>query len=125
MNWTEGRLRAFIISTIRSGMRRYPPKYQAINNAKTEKKVNAKSGRVAMHYRCNGCNKEYVKAEVQVDHIIPVVDPQKGFQGWDTYIERMFCAPENLQVLCSVCHKEKTKKEKKLRVPVINENPST
>jgi len=34
MSWTEGRLKGFIISTLRSGMRRYPPKYEALNDAK-------------------------------------------------------------------------------------------
>lgn len=122
MSWTEGRLRAFITSTIRSGMRRYPPKYEALNDAKTGKKVNPKSGRIAMHYKCHGCTEEFVKSDVQVDHVVPVVDPEKGFQGWDVYIERMFCSPDNLQVLCSKCHEAKTKNEKKRRKPLINEN---
>lgn len=30
--------------------------------------------------------------------------------SWDTIVARVFCEPENLQVLCKVCHKEKTMK---------------
>ena len=48
--------------------------------------------------------------EVQVDHIIPVVDFD-GFKDWDTYIKSLFCSIKNLQVLCRECHKEKTTRE--------------
>ena len=116
MIWTEGRLKGFIISTIRSGMRRYPPKYQSLNDAKVGKRVNPKSGRTAEYYKCAGCDGEFVKKDVQVDHVLPVVDPVDGFQGWDVYITRMFCPVENLQVLCRNCHSKKSKSESKTRV---------
>lgn len=116
MGWTEGRLKGFIISTLRSGMRRYPPKYEALNDAKVGKRVNPKSGRSAEYYKCNGCGEGFVKKDVQVDHIDPVVDPETGFKDWESYIERMFCPPSNLQVLCRVCHAKKTKQERKSRV---------
>ena len=115
MAWTEGRLRSFIISTIRSGMRRYPPKYQALNDAKVGKRVNPKSGRSAEFFRCNECDGDFVRKDVEVDHTYPVVDPEEGFKDWDTYINRMFCSAENLQVLCRSCHLQKTKEERKKR----------
>ena len=111
--WTEARLKAFIISTLRAGSRRYPPKYETLNEAKTEKKLNKATGRVAQHYKCNACKQEFPAKEVQVDHKKPVVDPKTGFVDWNTYIERMFCKKSNLQVLCRSCHKKKTEKEKK------------
>lgn len=116
MTWTEGRLKGFIISTLRSGMRRYPPKYITLNEAKVGKRVNPKSKRSAEYYKCAGCGGEFVKTDVQVDHRIPVVDPLEGFKDWDEYIKRLFCEPDNLQVLCRSCHLSKTKTEKKLRV---------
>jgi|SRR5687768_890132 len=115
MGWTEERLRSFIISTIRSGMRRYPPKYQSLDDAKVGKRVNPKSGRSAVFYKCNGCGEDFVKKDVQVDHIDPVVDPKLGFQGWDEYIKRMFCPASNLQVLCRTCHSKKTTIERAAR----------
>jgi hypothetical protein len=36
---------------------------------------------------------------------------KEGFLSWDIFIERLFCGIENLQILCSECHKVKTKKE--------------
>jgi len=112
--WTEARYRSFVTSTLRAGSRKWPPKYETLNAAKTEKKVNKATGRLAQHYLCAMCEQEYTQKDVQVDHIKPVIDPKKGFVSWDTYIDRMFCEGKNLQVLCKVCHAEKTKLEKEI-----------
>lgn len=113
--WTVGRLRAFITSTIRGGFRRYPPKFETLKEAFVRKGINPSSGRMASLYRCASCLGEYSAKEVQVDHVDPVVDPVIGFVSWDVFIERLFCAKENLQVLCKGCHLIKTKEEKLLR----------
>ena len=76
------------------------------------KQVNAKTGKMAMHYKCAECKDLFVATDVQVDHIKPVVDPKKGFVSWDVYINRMFCEIEDLQVMCKPCHKVKTDSEK-------------
>lgn len=103
--WTEGRFEGFIKSTLRGGMRRWPPKWSVLAKSVVGRLPNKKSGRLAIHHRCNGCNGVFPKAQVQVDHIIPV-----GFtKTWDDYIERLYCEIENLQVLCKKCHKKKTK----------------
>jgi 5-methylcytosine-specific restriction endonuclease McrA len=109
--WTEGRRRAFITNALRAATRKWPPKYETLNEAKTEKKKNVRTGRLAQHYLCNVCTGEFPAKEVQVDHIQPVVDPKTGFIDWDTFIDRLFCEKENLQVLCTACHKVKTSKE--------------
>ena len=92
-------------------MRRWPPKYEALAAAKTEKKINHKSKRLAQHYQCALCKEEFTQKDVQVDHKKPVV-PKTGFTTWDTYIKRLFCDVKNLQVLCKPCHKIKTKEER-------------
>jgi len=114
--WTEGRFNSFIASTLRSGARRWQPKYDTLNAAKTEKKINHKSGRMAQHYQCELCANEFTQKDMEVDHIKPVVDPKKGFTTWDDFIDRLFCESNNLQAVCKPCHKEKTKKEKIKRV---------
>lgn len=111
--WTEGRRKAFITAVLRSGSRRWPPKYETLAEAKTEKKINESTGRLAQHYRCAACKKEFTQKNVQVDHINPVIDPAIGFETWDKFIERLYCDKENLQTLCTSCHKKKTLKEKK------------
>lgn len=82
-------------------------------SAKTEKKVNKKTGRLAQHYVCAKCEEEFTQKDVEVDHIEPVVDPKVGFISWDEYIKRLFCDATNLQVLCKGCHKKKSNTEKK------------
>jgi len=112
--WSEGRIKSFIVSTLRSGARRWPPKFETLKEACVGKKLNKTSNRQALHYKCNKCKKEFPQKDVQVDHIFPVVGPE-GFIDWNTFIERLFCPKENLQVLCSKCHTAKTNKEKKQR----------
>lgn len=109
--WTTGRKRGFIVATLRNGSRKWPPKFETLNAAKTEKKINPKSGRLAQHYECNLCGKEYTNKDIEVDHIVPVVDPVVGFVDWNTYIERLFCERSNYQAICKPCHRIKTKEE--------------
>lgn len=115
MNWTDGRLKSFLTSVIRAGFRKYPAKYEALNAAKRGKKMNPATGRLAEHYECNKCHKEFVAKDVQVDHVKPVVDPKVGFVNWDVFIKRLYCTADNLQVLCIPCHEKKTAKERKVR----------
>lgn len=107
--WTEGRFNSFVTSILRSGSRRWGPKYLTLNAAKTEKKINPKSGRIAQHFLCAKCQLEHVAKDVQVDHIKPI-----GFdKTWDEFINGLYCEADNLQVLCTACHKIKTLSEKK------------
>ena len=105
-------MKAFIISGLRAASRRYPPKFETLNEAKTTKKINPKTGRLAQHYKCKACKEEFPAKDVAVDHKKPVVDPKVGFVDWNTFITRLFCDKKNLQVLCTGCHKKKTMKEK-------------
>lgn len=111
--WTPARKKSFIVSVLRGGSRRWPPKYETLNEAKTEKKVNQSTGRIAQHFRCASCGEEFPAKQVNVDHILPVVDPVVGFVDWNTFVENLYCEKENLQVLCSTCHTEKSNLEKK------------
>ena len=115
MNWTEGRIRSFIVSTLRAGARRWPNKYETLQDAFSGKKINPKSNREAKHYTCNYCQRDFPGKDVQVDHIVPVVDPETGFTSWDDYIARLFCTKDNLQVLCTECHNIKSAAERKQR----------
>lgn len=115
MTWTEGRIRGFLTSVLRAGFAKWPPKWEAKKEACVGREHNKKSGRLALHYKCASCKKHFLGTEVEVDHIIPVVDPFTGFTTWDDYINRLFCSADNLQVLCKPCHKKKSAKERKLR----------
>ena len=110
--WTDGRFQGFIINLLRRGMIKYPNKFDCLKAARVGRLPNKATGRLAEHYQCKKCKNSFIKNDVQVDHKKPVVDPKDGFVDWNTYIDRLFCEPKNLQVLCKACHKVKTQKEK-------------
>ena len=106
--WTRGRFNSFVTSILRSGSRRWGPKYECLNAAKTEKKVNVSTGRVAQHFLCNECGHDFPQKQIEVDHKIPIGTEKT----WDEFIDRLFCERDNLQVLCRECHKQKSLKER-------------
>lgn len=108
-SWTPARFNSFVTSILRSGSRRWPPKYQVLAEAKTDKRINPTTNRLAQHFLCAHCKGEFPAKQVQVDHITAI-----GYdKSWDEWIEGLFCERENLQVLCKSCHSVKTKEEKK------------
>jgi len=56
-------------------------------------------------YVCIRCFGFFDKTKVQVDHFIPVGKMDKDLTGWAA---RLFCPAEGLQVLCKLCHLDKT-----------------
>jgi 5-methylcytosine-specific restriction endonuclease McrA len=111
-SWSDAKFKGWIISLLRRGTMRWPPRNEALAKAKTEKKINTATGRMAQHYECAMCKGQFSAKNVVVDHINPVVLPGIGFIDWNTYIERMFCSVENLQVLDKNCHDIKSATEK-------------
>ena len=105
--WTAARRHSFIVSVLRAGTRRWPAKYSVLNAAKTEKRINKKTGRMAQHYKCAKCKKDFPASAVSVDHINAVVGPE-GFTTWDAFINNLFCEEDNLQVLCKTDHDKKS-----------------
>lgn len=96
-------LKAFVIAGLRRLTYKYPPRYNCMNSARTER------GK----YKCAQCKAIVGRKDIKIDHIIPVVGVE-GFIDWNTYIPRMFCNESNFQALCDTCHKAKTKQEKSL-----------
>jgi 5-methylcytosine-specific restriction endonuclease McrA len=109
--WTEARYHEFIANTLRGASRKWGPIAEALKNARVKRGF----------YTCASC-KEIVpykvrvngklKKNIHVDHIVPIVNPETGFISWDDYIERMFCEIDNLQILCTDCHKLKCDEER-------------
>lgn len=107
--WSLGRFNSFVTSILRSGSRRWQPKWECLNEAKTEKKINPETGRLAQHYLCALCGDEYTAKNVQVDHVIPIGKDR----SWDEFIEALYCEKNNLQTVCITCHKKKTADERR------------
>ena len=109
--WTEARYFAFIRGALRRAAQKYPVKYQ-VKDAARRPKPKGKAGRHHFEYKCNKCKKWFQGKEVEVDHITPA-GSLKTFEDLPGFVERLFCEPEQLQVLCKPCHRMKTNEEKK------------
>jgi len=114
--WTEARFNAFIKSVLRAATNKWGPKNKVKKAAWIKRGVYLCAGyrrkphevRLTLPPRAAG--KKRIN-NVQVDHIVPVIDPETGFTTWDDVIERLFCEEDGLQVLCHACHQRKTKNE--------------
>lgn len=66
-------------------------------------------------YECESCKSCFGPKEINKDHIVPVIDVQKGFTTWQDYIDRLFVNSEGIQILCLSCHTSKTGVENEIR----------
>jgi len=107
--WTEARYTSFIKSALRGASRKWQPLNECLRRARVRRGW----------YKCEGCNKEIPSSitidgkrhkNAVVDHVEPIV-PTTGFESWDSFIERLFCEVDKLQLLCRECHNTKTKAE--------------
>ena len=114
-------LKTWVIWSLRKASYRWPPRNACLREAACTKEQYAKkpgekvSKLVRNFYRCEKCRLVYGRKGVSIDHIKPVIDPKKGWQGFDEYIARMFVGVSGFQILCKECHDEKTKRENKIR----------
>ena len=104
-------------------MQRFPPKLQAIIIAHLRRigyrNITYKQNMSAAHqdygnWKCAGCGGIFKRQDLHGDHKSPVIDPEKGFESWDIFMERLFLG--EIQPLCkSGCHAAKTKAENIVR----------
>lgn len=93
-----------------SGLRRSTYKWRGRWTA--EKRSHVGRG----EYVCESCGQVLKKHQTAMDHIIPVVDPIVGWQGFDSFIDRLLVDSDGWQRLCNdLCHKNKTSAENKIR----------
>jgi|SRR5579872_802137 len=80
------------------------------------KKDGTRAKRDSVQHLCNVCQNWVGSTKVEVDHIIPVIEVNEhGFVDWNMFVDRLFCGPENLQVICDPCHDKKTHEEQQKR----------
>ena len=114
-------LKTWVVWSLRKASYRWPPRNAALRASACTKEQYAKapgekvSKLVRNFYRCKGCALVFSRKGVSIDHIKPVIDPKKGFQGFDVYIPRMFVPVAGFQILCDKCHDAKTKRETRTR----------
>ena len=108
--WTKARYWQFIRSALRQAWNKYPVKFQVLTEARRAYKGQDK--RVKWEYQCNSCKGWFKTKEVSVDHIIPA-GSLKDFSDLPSFVSKLFCENDNLQVLCKGCHDKKTAEERK------------
>jgi len=112
---------------VMSGLRVKHTKWGPANRVKSKARV--RRG----YYLCAHCKQEvtatipaiyksgkkeglpYKMKNALVDHIEPVIDPAKGFEGWSKAIKRMFLEEDGYQLLCHECHQVKCNEERAVR----------
>lgn len=122
-----------IRSAIRRAFSRSPVVQEVMKNARSERPRFKQDGSLAkkphVDYTCAICKRRFKSTEVAADHIDPVVEIDKGFVDWNTFVERLgWERPENLQCICNYklknkhlhddipsCHYRKTQEERALR----------
>lgn len=109
--WTEAKFTDFVKNQIRGGTRKWAPIHDCFRRANIDRH----------NFKCDCCGETKPKTIINdkrkrvknyaIDHIKPVIDPAVGFTTWDSFIENSFCEEDNLQTLCSDCHRIKTNEE--------------
>lgn len=103
--WTDARKRSFIVSALRRASCRWAPKHLC-----------RKQARIARNqYRCAACSAIVGNKDIHLDHIVPVVDPMRGFQSWDEFIARLFVEADGFRAICKACHAQTTAQQREAR----------
>lgn len=101
--WTEARYFTFIRTALRdASYKRYPPLVRQALELVKRKSQNKENPRLKFEYQCRICGLWYARKVVRVDHIVPCGSLKK-FSDLPGFVERLFCEPSGLQVLCVDC----------------------
>jgi 5-methylcytosine-specific restriction endonuclease McrA len=103
-------LRTRAVGQLRRLWRFSPDVKNALSKARSETSSKPK----LVGYACAVCGLIAKREDVAVDHIVPVV-PTSGWESWDSFVARLFCGSQGLQVLCHFCHDAKTAAERSRR----------
>src|SRR5579872_1478294 len=77
----------FVRQTLRRASYRWPWRNIAVQNARVSRGI----------YKCARCGMEVHNREKHLDHVHPVIDPNRGFVTWGEYILRLLAGPEGWQ----------------------------
>lgn len=108
-------LKNYLIPRLRRVWLTWPERTTVVNRCKVyihEGTYKNGKERMRVYKKCENCGKLCADGDYQVNHIIPVIDPAVGFVDWNTYIERLLCSSDNLNLLCTECHDEETKRQR-------------
>lgn len=105
--WTEAAFWGWLRSGLRQMSRRWPPLVrQAINAVRRPNQSGNK--RLKWEFQCADCKGWFPRKEVEVDHVEPC-GSLRSLQDIAGFVERLFCEPDGLRVLCEGCHAIRTR----------------
>jgi 5-methylcytosine-specific restriction endonuclease McrA len=107
--WTHARYFQFIRSALRQAWSKYPAKFEVL---KTQRR-RVEGQRHKFEYECAACKEWFQQKDVQVDHKEPAGSLTE-YHHLPRFVENLFCAVSDLQILCKPCHLIKSKEERKL-----------
>lgn len=109
--WTEAAYWSFIRSLLRQGSIRWPPRTTA--KLKFRRPSQSANKRLKWEYQCGCCQRWWPDKEIEVDHVY-ACGTLKSYDDLPRFVQRLFCEPEELVVLCKECHQGKTNKDRGL-----------
>lgn len=97
-------------SMIRSSLRKASRWWKPVQECKIKarKKHNGLNKKQKWEYKCAQCNKYFKEKDISVDHIIEC-GSLNNFDDIGDFCKRLFVEVDGLQILCKLCHDEKTK----------------
>lgn len=110
-------LKTKLTSALRKQWRFSPAYKEAYEHAKEEYVELSKHGKGMRRVRfvCALCGHAGAREDMQCDHCSPCV-PLDGWQGWDSFVERLFCPAIDLRIICGTCHDRVTDEQRADRV---------
>ena len=109
-----------IRGALRRAFARSPVVLEIIHSSRREvpryKKDGTRHKKNSVQRQCQVCSSWVSSSKIAVDHIVPVVDVDVGFTDWNTFIDRLWCDKNNLQIICDSCHNKKTNNERIARL---------
>lgn len=106
---TEAAFFGMIRSNLRKLSIRWKPRSDYLLENRRPKK---NGGRSKWEYECQICHKWFIRAHIQVDHIVPC-GSLNCFEDIGPFVKRLLCEKDGYRALCIDCHKTVTNKERK------------
>lgn len=100
--WTEARYWGFIRSGLRRMWMRWPAQY-AVRKAAARPYVGPNK-RQQWEFQCQKCREWFIGRETNVHHKVPC-GALTSYTDLPNFVERLFCEPDRLELICKTCHK--------------------
>lgn len=105
---TESGFFGLIRSALRRLSIRWKPRNEYLISVRRPK---VGGGRSKYEYPCEVCEKWFIKAHIEVDHITPC-GSLRSFDDIGPFVKRLLCEANGFRVLCKSCHLAITNKER-------------